>query len=87
MKNEKVLILEQEQYSIDLLKPAYNIAAKIAGSVMGIRRSMEQRIKLSINMTQDHINKISKAHTGKTVSVETRELIRQADESELVIHV
>lgn len=77
VKNEKVLILEREQYYIDLLKPAYNIA-KIAGSVMGIRRSMEQRIKLSINMTQDHINKIIKAHTGKTVSVETRELIRQA---------
>ena len=77
VKNEKVLILEREQYYIDLLKPAYNIA-KIAGSVMGIRRSMEQRIKLSINMRQDHINKIIKAHTGKTVSVETRELIRQA---------
>lgn len=76
MKNEKVIILEREQYYIDLLKPAYNIV-KIAGSVMGIRRSMEQRIKLSINMTQDHINKIIKAHTGKTVSVETRELIRQ----------
>ena len=43
---------------------------------MGIRRSMEQRIKLSINMTLDHIKNI--AHTGKTVSVETRELIRQA---------
>lgn len=75
--NNKNLILEREQYYIDLLQPVYNIA-KIAGSVMGIKRSIEQRIKQSLTMTQDHIEKIISTHTGKTVSIETRDKIRQA---------
>lgn len=59
------LILEQEQYYIDLLKPEYNILS-IAGSSLGYKHTEESLIK------------ISKTHSGKTVSAETKALLSEA---------
>ena len=39
-------LLEREQYYLDLLKPAYNIA-KIAGSTLGVPKSALTKAKIS----------------------------------------
>lgn len=68
--NQKDIILLREQYYIDLLLPVYNIA-KIAGSVMGVTRSIEQRLKQSLYIKSDstryqHLVDISKNKTELT---------------------
>lgn len=89
--NEKSIILEKEQYYIDILIPIYNIA-KIAGSVIGVTRSIEQRIKQSLYMKSDasryeHLINIARnksdttkmllsiSATGRVISEETRNKI------------
>lgn len=56
-ENRKDLILEREQYYINLLDPGYNLA-KIAGSAIGTRRSIEQRRRQSINISLEQIERI-----------------------------
>jgi group I intron endonuclease len=63
------LILEREQYYIDILKPRYNIL-KIAGSSLGFKHS------------QDTLDKISKAMKGRIVSEETINKLKELNKGE-----
>lgn len=71
--NEKDTILSREQYYINLLLPVYNIA-KIAGSVIGVKRSIEQRLKQSLYMKSEpsryqHLMDVSKNKSDLTRSL------------------
>lgn len=70
-------LISKEQYYLDLLKPEYNIS-KIAGSQLGIKRSLETIKKMSeVRMgkkrkpfSDEHRLNISKSHAGKKFSDE-----------------
>jgi group I intron endonuclease len=80
----KKLLLEREQYYIDMLNPDYNIL-KLAGSSLGYKHSEEDLLKISLIRnstihTKETKDKISIAMTGennplygKTHKLETRE--------------
>ena len=57
--DDKAKLIEREQFWIDFFKPVYN-KRKIADSCLGIKRSEESRLKMSI------------AQTGKKQSEETK---------------
>jgi len=57
--DDKVKLIEREQFWIDFFKPAYN-KRKIADSCLGVKRSEESRLKMSI------------AQIGKKQSEETK---------------
>lgn len=65
VSNEKDSILSTEQYYIDLLLPVYNIA-KIAGSVIGVRRSIEQRLKQSLYIKSERYQHLVDASKNKS---------------------
>jgi group I intron endonuclease len=74
----KKVILEREQYFLDLLEPEYNIL-KIAGSSLGFKHSEESIAKmresgkgklLGIPKTEEHKARISETLKGKTHSAE-----------------
>lgn len=77
--NCKDTLLSMEQKFIDLLKPVYNIL-KTAGSVMNLKWSLDSRenFRQSIINNKDRIAKFRALHLGKTVSEESKELIRNA---------
>jgi len=65
---DKDLLLIREQYYLDILNPEYNIS-KIAGSNLGIKRTLETRLKKSIsqkenwnqvNYREKHLKELSK---------------------------
>ncbi len=73
---EKEILIKQEQYYIDTLKPYYNIN-KIAGSSLGRKTSDETKEKLrKINIGKtlsiEHKLKISESNKGKKRSDETK---------------
>lgn len=76
LENNKELILSKEQYYIDLLQPVYNIA-KVAGSVIGVKRTIEQRLKQSLSISPEHIEILLNINKNKIVSEYTRNLLRQ----------
>lgn len=63
------LLLDREQYYLDLLKPTYNIA-KIAGSTLGVLKSKEMKEKISKTLKDVYAGENSslfgKAHTDET---------------------
>ena len=83
MQCSKENLITQEQFFMDSYSPYFNIC-KIAGSCLGIKRSLEHREKQRIKMkgkepwnkgkkmSQEYININSKSHLGKTPSIETR---------------
>lgn len=76
---DKKARLNLEQKYLDQLSPAYNIV-KIAGSVLNLKWSLESRERHSLAILSDkeRINKIRNLHLGKIVSLETRNLMRNA---------
>lgn len=62
---DKNLLIQREQYYIDVLEPQYNIC-KSAGNVLGTKHTEEEKMK------------ISKAHKGKVVSEETKAKLSKA---------
>lgn len=66
----KKTLLSLEQYYINLLEPGYNIA-KIAYSLLGTKRSKEQRILISTNITEKQIIRIQQLNLGKSLNLET----------------
>ena len=75
-QDKKALLLLEQKY-LDLLKPAYNILKK-AGSVLNLKWSLESRKKLSLSIinNKNQMLKIKILNLGKTLSLETRELIK-----------
>lgn len=72
------LLIEREQYYLDLLKPEYNIL-KIAGSRLGYRHTEETLAKFRARkLTNEEKAKIGATHKGKILSEETKERIRAA---------
>ncbi len=53
------VLIEREQYYLDLLKPEYNIL-KIAGSMLGFKHSEATKIKMSINRGKKHTYEVRK---------------------------
>src|SRR5690606_18867846 len=49
----KTLILEREQYYLDLLEPAYNIL-KLAGSSLGYKHLEESLLKMSLSKSGEN---------------------------------
>lgn len=70
-------IIAAEQRYIDELQPVYNIA-KIAGSVLGTKRSAEYRIQQSLNVSPEQIERIRNMNLNKKFTAETRKLLREA---------
>lgn len=71
------LLIEREQYWIDLLKPEYNIC-QIASSTLGFHHSEEAKEKMSIRRkgksyhSEFQLKRLSEVHTGKVLSGETK---------------
>ena len=61
---EPNIIIEREQYYLDLLKPEYNIC-KIAGSSLGRKLSKEARINISMR-NKNNPSMLNKHHTNDT---------------------
>jgi group I intron endonuclease len=63
----KELLTVREQFYIDTLKPEYNLSPT-AGSQLGIKRTQETRLRMSIakrQMTQETKDKMAAAKRGK----------------------
>ena len=72
---KKKIILEREQYYIDLLKPEYNIC-KIAGSTLGKKHSLETILKIkSYKHSAETIAKLKAMRTGQKHSDYTKDKI------------
>jgi group I intron endonuclease len=72
----RIEILSIEQKYIDLLSPKYNIA-KIAGSVLNLKWSLESKSRLANNKKHlKHLTRLRMANLSKPVSAETRALMR-----------
>lgn len=67
----KTDLIAREQHYIDTLLPEYNIA-KIAYSVLGIKRTIQQRNNMRLSITEKQIQRIRQLNLGKTFSLETR---------------
>ena len=79
---EPSVLVEREQYYIDLLKPEYNIL-KVAGSLFGYKHTVESLQKMSEiakNRSEETIDKLRKAALGKTYThtEETKKKISEA---------
>lgn len=65
------LILEREQYYLDLLEPEYNIL-KMAGSPLGHKQSEELKLLRSIRMSGEGNPMFGKTHTPESIALLTR---------------
>ena len=70
-------LISLEQHYIDTLLPVYNIA-KTAYSVLGNKWTEQQRKNFSSSISKEQIERIRQLNLGKTLSDDTRELIRLA---------
>lgn len=69
-------ILQMEQKYIDTLLPDYNIA-KIAGSVLNTKWSLESKIRRKLSSQfKEHLENLRLISTGKILSAETKALLR-----------
>ena len=74
------ILLEREQYYIDLLQPEYNLL-KIAGSRLGKIHTKETIEKLkNIKKTFEHRLRMSGARLGKAIPIEVRTKMKAAKE-------
>ena len=86
---EKEILLEREQYYMDLLKPTYNICLR-AGNCLGVRHSDEARANMSSAhvghiATEETRAKMSKVRKGTHQSIETRAKMSVAHKNRLPI--
>ena len=70
-------LLNREDYYIQELKPEYNIAPQATNSV-GWKHSEESRQKMRKNYSEERRQRVAKINKGKTLSEETRKLLREA---------
>ena len=78
------ILIQREQYYIDLLKPEYNIL-QVAGSLFGYKHNIESIEKMSEiakNRSEETITKLREAASGKTYK-HTEETIKKISESML----
>lgn len=74
----KDLLIEREQYYLDLLNPEYNIL-KQAYSLLGYKHSEENIAKFKLKkISEEHKELLSSIHTGKNVNQETRDKLSLA---------
>ena len=74
----KDLLIEREQYYLDLLNPEYNIL-KHAYSLLGYKHSEENIAKFKLKkISEEHKELLSSIHTGKNVNQETRDKLSLA---------
>jgi group I intron endonuclease len=72
-EDKKILVLEREQYWMDLLKPEYNLCPT-AGSRLGSKQSEETRSKISAAMSRPEIKDGLKERVA-ALPAEEREII------------
>lgn len=83
---EPNLLIEREQYYIDLLKPQYNIL-KIAGNRLGSKQSEETKAKMSIsNKGKNHYfyGKMHTYETRKKISLTLKSLLNVKNKPKIV---
>nr|AMX22309.1 GIY-YIG endonuclease [Cryphonectria parasitica] len=74
----KDMLIEREQYYLDLVNPEYNIL-KHAYSLLGYKHSEENIAKFKLKkISEEHKELLSSIHTGKNVSEETRDKLSLA---------
>lgn len=74
----KDILIEREQYYLDLLNPEYNIL-KHAYSLLGYKHSEENIAKFKLKkISEEHKELLSSIHTGKNVNQETRDKLSLA---------
>lgn len=72
------MLIEREQYYLDILNPEYNIL-KHAYSLLGYKHSEENIAKFKLKkISEEHKELLSSIHTGKSVSQETRDKLSLA---------
>lgn len=71
------LLLEREDYYINTMKPEYNIAP-LATNSTGWKHSEESINKMKDNYSDERRERVGNINKGKTLSEETRNLIREA---------
>lgn len=74
----KDMLIEREQYYLDLLNPEYNIL-KHAYSLLGYKHSEENIAKFKLKkISEEHKELLSSIHIGKNVNQETRDKLSLA---------
>lgn len=76
-KTDSTLLLNREDYYLKTLKPEYNIAP-LASNSIGWKHSEESLSKMRENYSDERRQRVASINKGKTLSQETRELIRKA---------
>ena len=76
-KIDSTLLLNREDYYLETLKPEYNIAP-IASNSLGWKHSEESLAKMRENYSEERRQQVANINKGKTLSEETRELIRKS---------
>lgn len=76
-KTDSTLLLNREDYYLKTLKPEYNIAP-LASNSIGWKHSEESLSKMRVNYSDERRQRVASINKGKTLSQETRELIRKA---------
>lgn len=83
LSNDKLILMNREQFYMDQLQPEYNMAPK-AYSCLGVTRSKETRLKMSQSasgrqFSESHRQAISATRKGKRLSEKQRAAIIQAN--------
>lgn len=73
---QNILLLSREDYYIETLKPEYNIA-KLATNATGWKHTEESLQKMRENYSDERRKTIGGLNKGKTLSEETRALLRK----------
>lgn len=76
-KTDSTLLLNREDYYLESLKPEYNISP-LASNSIGWKHSEESLAKMRENYSEERRQQVASINKGKTLSLETRELIRKA---------
>lgn len=76
-KIDSTLLLNREDHYLETLKPEYNIAP-LASNSLGWKHSEESLAKMRENYSEDRRQQVGNINKGKSLSLETRELIRKS---------
>lgn len=77
-KKDKILLLNREDYYLEILKPKYNVALLASGSSSGWKHSEETMAKMRANYSEERRQRVGNINKGKTLSQGTREALRKA---------
>lgn len=77
-KKDKILLLNREDYYLEILKPKYNVALLASGSSSGWKHSEETMAKMRANYSEERRQRVGNINKGKTLSQGTREAFRKA---------